>query len=310
MRNLSASKADAYLPYLNAAMDEFEINSRLRVAAFLSQLAAESGEFKWFNELASGAEYEGRKDLGNTKPGDGRRYKGRGPIQLTGRNNYRAAGKALGLDLEGSPELASSPEVAFRTAGWFWDTNHINRFADKDNIRAVTLLVNAGRSTGAMPERAHFPVRQEYYERAKKVLESVDFDGEIHDVQQSMNEVIKPEPETSPEAEKPLVSGVGEKKEDVSGTPPPAPAAEVKASQASWVSKIGSLSLPAGVTAVLATVGKFFMTLPPWGVVAIIAIAVVVAYLIWRDAHQRAHERTLMVMGAAADKTKNNLRLV
>src|ERR1700704_2715751 len=111
MPNCPAAKRADYLPFIQQAMAEFEITSYLRETAFLAQLAHESGELRYMEELASGSAYEGRKDLGNTQPGDGKRYKGRGPIQLPGRANYRAAGKALGYDLEGMPELAARPEV-------------------------------------------------------------------------------------------------------------------------------------------------------------------------------------------------------
>jgi predicted chitinase len=162
MPTLSADKAAAYLPLLNAAMAEAQINTPQRQATFLAQLAHESGELKYFEELASGAEYEGRRDLGNTKPGDGRRYKGRGPIQLTGRDNYRAAGQALGLDLEGNPPLAADPQVGFRTAGWFWNTKDLNRFADAGDFREVTRRVNGGYNGMAD--------REKYYTAAKQAL--------------------------------------------------------------------------------------------------------------------------------------------
>ena len=68
-------------------MEKYQITTPLRRAAFLAQLAHESGELKYMEEIASGEAYEGRKELGNTAPGDGKRYKGRGPIQLTGRFN-------------------------------------------------------------------------------------------------------------------------------------------------------------------------------------------------------------------------------
>jgi predicted chitinase len=162
MPNLPLDKAQQYLPLLNQAMAEAHIDTPQRQAAFLAQLAHESGEFKYFEELASGAAYEGRRDLGNTQPGDGRRYKGRGPIQLTGRNNYRTAGQALGLDLEGNPTLAARPEVGFRTAAWFWNTHNLSPLADQGNFRAITKRINGGYNGEASRER--------YWGRAKQAL--------------------------------------------------------------------------------------------------------------------------------------------
>ena len=162
MPTLSADKAAEYLPLLNAAMAEAQINTPRRQAAFLAQLAHESGELKYFEELASGAAYEGRRDLGNTQPGDGRRYKGRGPIQLTGRANYRAAGEALGLDLEGDPEQAARPDVGFRTAGWFWNSRDLSPLADAGDFREITHRVNGGYNGMAD--------REKYYATAKRAL--------------------------------------------------------------------------------------------------------------------------------------------
>src|SRR3954454_14926288 len=116
MPRLSQEKAALFKGPLNRTMEQYAITTPLRRSAFLAQLAHESGELRYMEEIASGEAYEGRKDLGNTEPGDGKRYKGRGPIQLTGRANYRAAGKALGIDLEGHPERAKGPDVAFRIA--------------------------------------------------------------------------------------------------------------------------------------------------------------------------------------------------
>ena len=116
MPNCAAAKRTAYLSFIQQAMREFEITSYLRKTAFLAQLAHESAELRFMEEIASGAAYEGRKDLGNTQPGDGKRYKGRGPIQLTGRANYKKFGDLLGLDLVNNPTIAATPEVGFRVA--------------------------------------------------------------------------------------------------------------------------------------------------------------------------------------------------
>jgi len=162
MPNLSDTKAKQYLPLLNKAMAEGGINTPKRQAAFLAQLAHESGELKYFQELASGKAYEGRKDLGNTQPGDGVKYKGRGPIQLTGRANYAAAGKALGLDLVNHPELAATPEVGFRVATWFWNSRNLNGYADSGNFDAITKSINGGLNGKAS--------RDAYYKKALGAL--------------------------------------------------------------------------------------------------------------------------------------------
>jgi putative chitinase len=165
MPNLPLAKAQQYLPLLNQAMAEAGINTPQRQAAFLAQLGHESGDLKYFEELASGSAYEGRRDLGNTQPGDGRRYKGRGPIQLTGRNNYRAAGAALGLDLEGNPALAARPDVGFRTAAWFWNTHKLSPLADQNTLtsfKQITKKINGGYN-GEADREAHWA-------RAKRAL--------------------------------------------------------------------------------------------------------------------------------------------
>lgn len=144
MPRLPEAKAREYLPLLVEAMVEAEITTPARIAAFLAQLGHESLDLRYMEEIADGSAYEGRRDLGNTQPGDGRRYKGRGPIQLTGRANYRAAGKALGLPLEEQPELAAMPEHGFRVAAWYWSTRKLNPLADRGNVRAITIAINGG----------------------------------------------------------------------------------------------------------------------------------------------------------------------
>ncbi|MBL8193614.1 MAG: LysM peptidoglycan-binding domain-containing protein [Blastocatellia bacterium] len=161
--NLPLAKAQEYLPHLNAALAEFNINTPARQAAFVAQLAHESVGLTAFEEFASGRAYEGRPDLGNTQPGDGVRFKGRGPIQLTGRANYREVGKALGIDLENNPKLASTPEVGFRVAGQFWERNGLNKLADAQKFDSITKRVNGGFNGKADRDR--------YYARAKDVLD-------------------------------------------------------------------------------------------------------------------------------------------
>lgn len=158
----NANRLELYLPFIQTAMHEFEINTPNRAAAFLAQLAHESGEFLYMEELADGSAYEGRKDLGNINPGDGRKFKGRGPIQLTGRANYREFGKLLGLDLENYPELASKPEVGFRIAACFWKKRGLNQLADEEDFHTLTRKLNGGLNG--------IEKRLKYYKVAMEVL--------------------------------------------------------------------------------------------------------------------------------------------
>ena len=116
----------------------------LRLAHFVAQLAHESDGFRAMEEYASGAAYEGRTDLGNTQPGDGKRYKGRGPIQLTGRANYRTFGRALGIDFESHPEIVALPSVGLLAACRFWTMRGLNELADADDVEAITRRINGG----------------------------------------------------------------------------------------------------------------------------------------------------------------------
>ena len=166
MPNCPAPKLADYLPFIQQAMQEFEITSYLREAAFLAQLAHESGELRYMEEIASGAAYENRANLGNTQPGDGKRYKGRGPIQLTGRANYTKYGQLLGLDLVNNPTIAATKEVGFRIAGQFWKLNGLNELADQQQFKAITKRINGGYN--GLDDRI------KYYERAKKVLSKDD----------------------------------------------------------------------------------------------------------------------------------------
>lgn len=140
----SKSKISYFVDFLNSAMNEYEINSPLRQAAFIAQIGHESGQLHYTKELASGQEYEGRKDLGNTTPGDGIRFKGRGLIQITGRANYAACGIALKLDLINHPELLEQPANACRSAAWWWKTHGLNELADAEQFEKITRRINGG----------------------------------------------------------------------------------------------------------------------------------------------------------------------
>lgn len=120
------------------------LDNSLRFIHFLAQLAHESGNFRYMEEIASGAAYEGRKDLGNTQAGDGKRFKGRGPIQLTGRANYRRYGQQLGIDFENNPEIVAIPSVGLLVACKFWSDNGLNALADQDDVTTITRRINGG----------------------------------------------------------------------------------------------------------------------------------------------------------------------
>jgi putative chitinase len=139
--------ANTYLGPLIAAMNGNAINTPLRQAHFLAQLGHESASMRYTEEIASGQAYEGRADLGNTEPGDGVRFKGRGLIQITGRANYTAYGKARNKDYVTDPNpklLATDPNVAADCSGWFWQTRSLNALADQDNVLEITRRINGG----------------------------------------------------------------------------------------------------------------------------------------------------------------------
>ena len=140
----STVNAQKFMNFINDTCVKFEINTPIRQLCFLAQVGHESGSLFFTEELASGAAYEGRKSLGNTQPGDGVRFKGRGLIQITGRSNYKAVGDALGVDFIKNPALLGGKNVnkcsidqlknAAMSAGWFWNSRKLNTIADKINI--------------------------------------------------------------------------------------------------------------------------------------------------------------------------------
>jgi putative chitinase len=153
--------------HLNQYMADYGVNTYLRVCHFIAQCAHESAHFTTLEEFASGAAYEGRKNLGNTQTGDGKRYKGRGMIQLTGRANYREMGTRLNVDLENNPKLAMTPKISVLTALEYWHTRKLNALADADNLSLITKKINGGYNG--------IEDRKKYLLKAKKVFANIDF---------------------------------------------------------------------------------------------------------------------------------------
>jgi putative chitinase len=176
MPRLPQAKRQLYLPFINRVMEIYEIDTPLRASAFLAQIAHESAELKYMEEIwgptAQQKKYEPPNDLarrlGNTQTGDGFRYRGRGPIQITGRANYQKYGELLGVDLVGNPDLAATPQYAFSTAGLYWKTNGLNDLADVQDFIAITKRINGG--LNGLAER------QKYYEIAKNALGAEEAD--------------------------------------------------------------------------------------------------------------------------------------
>lgn len=147
MVNARPIRVTTFFDLMQGKMKARGIDTARRQAHFLAQVGHESGELRYTEELASGDAYEGRADLGNTQPGDGPRFKGRGLIQLTGRANYKAYGDALGIDLvsgENPRRVGADPELAVDVACWFWQSNGLNAPADQDDIERITRSVNGG----------------------------------------------------------------------------------------------------------------------------------------------------------------------
>jgi len=172
---VSSSDADRYLPFLNMTMLKREINTPVRQAMFLSQLAHESGNFrfvvenlnysadalrrvfgKYFpteelaNQYARQPErianlvYANRMGNGDEASGDGWKYRGRGLIQLTGKNNYASFSMQADNNALIEPELVAEPELAVESGGWFWSTNRLNQLSDTGDVKAVTRRINGG----------------------------------------------------------------------------------------------------------------------------------------------------------------------
>lgn len=163
MPQATKANIDKFSPFFDETFETFEINTPVRQAAFLAQLAHESGQFRYVRELADGKAYEYRKDLGNTQPGDGPRYKGRGLIQITGKTNYQLLGNYFNTNLLAYPELLEQPQLAVKSAGWFWHIyKNLNPLADAGDFRLITRKINGGYNG--------LEDRMKFWERAKTEL--------------------------------------------------------------------------------------------------------------------------------------------
>lgn len=162
---------DLLVDSLNRILPKYGIDTYLRICAFLANCGIETDYFKTTIEYASGEAYEGRKDLGNTQPGDGRRFKGRDCTQTTGRSNYtrvnNTLGKKLGIDFLKHPERLAEVEIAVESACIFWRDHDLNTYADAGNFRALSGIVNRG---DARATPLHWPKRNELYSKLKRYL--------------------------------------------------------------------------------------------------------------------------------------------
>lgn len=175
---------------LNETFAKYEINTPKRQACFLGQCMHESGGFKFLKEnlnysakglvatwpsrfpnIEYASEYERKPEriankvysgrMGNTEEGDGAKYIGRGLIQLTGKDNYKAVTEALGVDLLANPHLLEEPRYAALSAGWYWNKKGLNATADANDIETMTKRINGG-SIGIADRQAKIAMVSKY----------------------------------------------------------------------------------------------------------------------------------------------------
>ena len=178
LKHLQAVKVkdpEKWLPFIRETCEKYQINTKNRIASFLAQTAHESAGYtvltenlnysakglmgtfkKYFPTEALALQYERKPEKiankvyadrmgnGDEASGEGFKYRGRGLIQLTGKDNYKACGDALGVDLVDDPDLVATPQYAALSAGWFWDKNHLNKFADANDMTGLTKRINGG----------------------------------------------------------------------------------------------------------------------------------------------------------------------
>ncbi len=186
------AKTDQFVAALNDCIKEFKIDTPKRFSAFIAQCAHESQGFTRLEENLNYSEegllktfpkritkedakflarnpiaianyiYANRYGNSDFKSGDGWRYRGRGLIMLTFKNNYKACGVSLGLTLVDTPDIVAQPKIACQVAGWYWWTHNCNALADRDDFGKITQIINGG-NTGLSD-------RLRYWETAKEVF--------------------------------------------------------------------------------------------------------------------------------------------
>jgi putative chitinase len=164
------ARAKKYYPHILDVAAIFDISTPKRWAQFIATLVHESGAFRYVEELASGDAYDTRTDLGNTPEvdGDGRKYKGRGLIQTTGKDNYTRLTQVTGIDFVNDPEKLEQPYWATYAAGLFWRDKALNSYADRDDFLNCQIRVNGRNRKTGKPN--HWEDRVVHYNRAKKAL--------------------------------------------------------------------------------------------------------------------------------------------
>ena len=179
---LAGPKVELYVDPINKTFQEFEVNTRLRVCAWLAEIAHESNQLRcthemWgptpiqltyernFNHPWTSTDPINKKafELGNDAKGDGFKYRGHGLIEITGKKNHDLAGKALGLNLVATPELLEQPLYACLSAGWFWQHHGLNELADHGYFPQITRIINGGLT--------HEAEREAFYQHALKIIQ-------------------------------------------------------------------------------------------------------------------------------------------
>lgn len=191
------ANAERAAPHLHAACALYSIDTPARMAAFLAQLSVESGRFRYLREIASGSAYEGRADLGNTEPGDGQRYRGRGWIQITGRANYRDTAARMRRrlpamqvpDFEADPEALEDPRWASLASADWWEAHGLNEIADLTledgrQIDRISRAINRGNPDADRPAN-HETERRAAWILALSIMQSSEAETLGHATQPS-----------------------------------------------------------------------------------------------------------------------------